>query len=389
MNILHTVQNYAPSLGGAQEVVKQLSERMVELGHKVTVATAKHPDRHQKHLNGVNIMEFNISGSQVRGYTSTKKEILRYQDFLINNEFDVIMNYAAQHWATDLMLEILPQIKSKKVLVPCGYSGLKDESYKEYFEKLPDLLKQYEACIYLSNSYQDRKFADQYKLNNSYLIPNGASLDEFVKSSYEEIPELNLADDSYLILHVGSHTGYKGHSAAIKMFEKANIENSVLVINGNDFGSGCKKSCHRAAKLFNLNPINWKKNKKIILTNLKRDDLVKLYHRSNLFLFPSEIECSPIVLFEAAASRTPFVSSPAGNAEEINRWLNSGKIIPSRLEKDRFHKVDVIKGKKIIEYFYNHPKISKRLSDEGWHNWSQNFTWESITKKYLKLYETI
>ena len=41
MKILHTVELYHPSQGGMQEVVKQISERLVKLGHEVTVATTK------------------------------------------------------------------------------------------------------------------------------------------------------------------------------------------------------------------------------------------------------------------------------------------------------------------------------------------------------------
>ena len=41
MKILHTVEFYHPSVGGMQEVVKQLSERLVRLGHNVTVATSQ------------------------------------------------------------------------------------------------------------------------------------------------------------------------------------------------------------------------------------------------------------------------------------------------------------------------------------------------------------
>jgi len=39
MKILHTVESYTPSINGMQQVVKQLSERLVLLGHDVTVAT--------------------------------------------------------------------------------------------------------------------------------------------------------------------------------------------------------------------------------------------------------------------------------------------------------------------------------------------------------------
>ncbi len=68
MKILHTVEFYAPSRGGAQEVVRQLSERLAGLGHEVTVATTRLANRDFGSLNGVKIESFDISGNQVHGY---------------------------------------------------------------------------------------------------------------------------------------------------------------------------------------------------------------------------------------------------------------------------------------------------------------------------------
>ena len=45
MKILHTVETYIATKCGMSEVVKQLSERLVKMGHDVTVATSKHSDR--------------------------------------------------------------------------------------------------------------------------------------------------------------------------------------------------------------------------------------------------------------------------------------------------------------------------------------------------------
>ena len=67
MKILHTVEFYHPSVGGMQEVVRQISERLVALGHQVTVATTALPERTEKEINGVKIVEFKISGNAVRG----------------------------------------------------------------------------------------------------------------------------------------------------------------------------------------------------------------------------------------------------------------------------------------------------------------------------------
>lgn len=70
MKILHTVQLYSPSVGGMQEVVRQISERLVLLGHDVHVATTKLIDRKEHIINGVNIIEFNINGNLAHGITT-------------------------------------------------------------------------------------------------------------------------------------------------------------------------------------------------------------------------------------------------------------------------------------------------------------------------------
>ena len=56
LKILHTVELYSPSVGGMQEVVKQISERLVKKGHDVTVATTKLSNRKSKIINGVKNM---------------------------------------------------------------------------------------------------------------------------------------------------------------------------------------------------------------------------------------------------------------------------------------------------------------------------------------------
>ena len=180
MNILHTVQLYSPAVGGSEEVVKQLSERLVKKGHDVTVATSFNSRRKQKIINGVNVEEFNISGSSVEGIKATKDEIKRFQDFILNGNFDVVMNYAAQIWSSDLVFPLLDKIKAKKIFVPCGYSALYNRRYKNYFEGLLISLRKYDFCVYLSETYKDKKFADENGLNNSVVIPNAANEDEFL-----------------------------------------------------------------------------------------------------------------------------------------------------------------------------------------------------------------
>src|ERR1700722_5065146 len=169
MKILHTVESYYPSVGGMQEVVKQLSERMVKLGHSVTVATKKNNDRTEKVINGVEIKEFDIDGSLVRGITG---DISGYKEFLLNSNFDIVTNFAAQQWGTDIALPILDKIKGKKVNVPTGFSALGWKDYEAYYENMKTWMKNYDANVFLSHNYRDINFAIANGISKNFFIPN-------------------------------------------------------------------------------------------------------------------------------------------------------------------------------------------------------------------------
>jgi len=385
MKILHTAEFYFPSVGGAQEVVRQLSERLVLRGHEVTVATTKLKERAFPVWNGVKIEEFNISGNVVRGFSG---EVERYKKFLLENDFDVIMNYAAQQWTTDLMLPILKKISAKKVFVPCGYSGLFLPEYSEYFEQMKNWLKQYDACIYLSNDYRDINYARKYGCTeNSIVIPNGAGEDEFEQKLDTDIRvKLNIPNKHFMILHVGSHTGLKGHKEAIQIFKRAKIKHSTFLIIANDFGGGCTRRCLLAENLYKLDPFSKFSDKKILVKSLSRKDTIAAYQEANLFLFPSNIECSPIVLFEAIASKTPFFATDVGNSKEIVEWTKGGELLPTIKFPNGYAKADVKKSIKVLEDIYNDKEKYHVLLDKGYMSWKSSFTWEKIAREYENLY---
>jgi len=176
LRILHTVEFYPPSKGGMQEVVKQLSERLTEAGHHVTVATTAMPERIVDELHGVKIIEFDISGNLVKGL---RGETEVYKKFILQSPFDLIVNFAAQQWATDVLLPHLNMIKTKKIFVPTGFSALHSPTYCHYFYNMRSWMKEYDMNIFHSNTYQDIQFARSHHINNISVIPNGADEREF------------------------------------------------------------------------------------------------------------------------------------------------------------------------------------------------------------------
>jgi glycosyltransferase involved in cell wall biosynthesis len=262
---------------------------------------------------------------------------------------------------------------------------------------MKQLMKNYDMNIFLSNNYRDIDFAKKNKIKNRLIIPNGASREEFNQKNKYNIRKLfDIKKDTFLILSIGSHTHLKGHKEAIKIFANANLDNSALLIIGNVLDkNNCFSECKTHAQKFNKKQSSRLKNKKIIIADmLDRKKTIDAYKQSDLFFLPSNIECSPIVLFEAMAAKLPFLSTDCGNAKEIITWSHGGMILPSA--KIPLYKkllcpyisviADINGSAKILEKIRYNKELSSNLAKNGHSAWLKRFTWEKIAKQYEELY---
>ena len=377
MKILFTVEFYEPNKGGAQEVVKQLAERLVKRGHEVTVATTFLSDRTFGALNGVRIEQFKLSGNSVRGIAGSDEEVQRYQEFL-KGDFDIIANYAAQIWTTDLVLPVLGAITAKKILIPCGYSGLNNPAYADYFKELPDHLEKYDSLVYLSCCYQDKLFGDGHGFaDKGIVIPNAAAEEEFLTPDTFTIRKRLGIDTKYILLDVSTHYRDKGHGFVIDAFLQMHRDDATLLIVGEHPGAtlfgkakqlvrGCYKNCLLQSKLHgNIRLVGGK----------NRDLVVSAYKNADLFLFGSKVECAPLVLYEAFASKTPFISTAAGN---IGDYSDIVRIVTTPKEM----------AEAANALLDNEPERSA-LAEKGFALWKEQYTWDIIVDQYERLFKNI
>jgi glycosyltransferase involved in cell wall biosynthesis len=386
MKILHTVESYHPSVGGMQEVVKQLSERLVALGHQVTVVTRKNPERKFTEFNGVKIKDFEIGGNTVNGIEGDEEG---YRNYLLNSDFDIVTFFAAQQWATDVALPILDQIKGKKVSVPTGYSGLYNPQYKTYFENMKVWIRGYDMNVYLSDDYRDINFARENKIAKTIIIPNGAAADEFLPDNGISIrKKLNIPETNFLILLVGGYSGAKGHKEAAKIFLRSKLKNATLLMIGNKYEYFRRQ--YIKEPLFGLlRFLKLGSSKQIIFGHYTRPETVSAYKEADLFLFPSNIECSPIVLFEAMASKTPFLTTDVGNSPEIIQWSGGGMLLPTSKDNRGYSHAKISGSVKIVNELFANKQKRDELAKKGFEAWQQKFSWEIIAKKYEELYKSL
>lgn len=386
LKILHAVEFYAPSVGGAQEVVRQVSERLAGRGHDVTVATSATSQRTFSALNGVAIAEFDVHGNAVRGMTG---EIDRYRRFVCQGDFDVVMLYAAQEWAVDALLDVLDEIRAPTILAPCGFSGLHDPAYTEYFRTLRTTLPRFDALIFHSETYQDHRFAATTGAINRTVIPNAADASEFATASsggrFRDAH--NIALERPLLLSVGGHTGLKGHAESMAVLRKsrAATRGTLAIVGNSPTGSGCRRLCAaRAAATRAAKP-----GRRVVLADPPRSAVVDAYYAADLFVFCSMIECSPLVLFEAMAAGLPFVSVDVGNAREIAAWSGGGLIAASRRRPDGLVEADVASVTSLVDALLEDADRREELGARGRRAWEARFTWEAVTTQYEDLYREV
>lgn len=446
MRILFCCQFYAPSVGGIQEVMRQLAERLVLRGHEVTVATGWLPDRTSWTQNGVVIKDFAITGSSVGGMQG---DLAAYQQWVLSESFDLVMINMAQQWTLDALIPVLKDVRGRKILIPCGFSCLYEPSYAKYYRSMPEVLRRFDHLIFHSFDYRDIRFAKQHGMQQVSVIPNGASETEFDVAKDKSFRQRHgISDDEWMFLTVGSFTSAKGHVDLVQAYLAADFQgkSSILLINANVYrpegaasvsGSKDKIDGHLKEEISIESPVNTQANgaqgctrlkkvwqwitrrsvkrrqtsgavhfrrefalaveavhrqdskKRVLVVDLPREDLVQAYMHADLFVFASWIEYSPLVLFESAAAGTPFLSAQVGNADEVARWTGAGVMGPSIVDARGYTRIDLERFADQWGQLMQDKEGLRELGRNGKKNWAARFTWGRIAQEYEDVFQHV
>jgi glycosyltransferase involved in cell wall biosynthesis len=126
-------------------------------------------------------------------------------------------------------------------------------------------------------------------------------------------------------------------------------------------------------------------DKFVVMSNLDRPDLIKAYFAADLFVFASNVEYSPLVLFEAAAAGLPFLTVPVGNAEEIVRWTGGGEICPAPRDERGYTRVDPQVLAAGMRTLLEDPARRDALAAAGREAWRAHYNWAMIVGRYEEI----
>jgi glycosyltransferase involved in cell wall biosynthesis len=398
-------------------------------------------------------------------------QIDEYREFVRTFDADAILIMAAQQWSFDALWPVLDDIKARKVFIPCGFSGLYEPDFAQYFKELPDILKKFDHLVFNAEKYRDIDFVKNIGLTNFTVLPNGISEAEFGPESDDQWRQkLSIPGDAFLFLTVGNPVEAKGHRQVVDAFSRLDIgERPVVLLSIADWrGSGsrtaarvtvrlmeiarlegfqglvelvrrklvssrmggavrrvdcaarrlsyiirvdgwtglkqlarrklarltnreasCQQSATAAPSLESIESIAAKASaqpsKRVILTDLKRQDLIQAYFAADLFVFASSVEYSPLVLFEAAAAGTPFLTVPVGNADEIVRWTGGGMLCEAVKDERGYTRVDPATLAVAMARCVKDRDGLSRLGATARQRWHDYFTWKVVIGYYEEI----
>ncbi len=351
MRILATVERYAPAIGGAERVVQRVAEGLSARGHELHVLTGG--ARGESELDGVRIHRVPVSGNEARGISGEPSAVV---DVIESVRPDLVFNYAAQTWATDCCFALLERVqRPRMVLAPCGFSGLGKRRYRRYFEAMPARLRRYDALILHSAVYQDWEFASAAAPERIVIVPNGADPPE-PRGTAPDGPA-----GAQLAVTVGSHVLSKGHAEFARAIRRLARDRALVgtivapARHGLDALRGCQLTCGVRARRPTLR----------LIDGSVPGAAAQAIATADLFLFTSRVECAPLVILEAMAAGTPWVSFDVGNVSELSGGVVAGNR-RELLEASR----EILDGRR------------PELGPQGHAAWEASHRWEDVLGRY-------
>jgi glycosyltransferase involved in cell wall biosynthesis len=361
MKILICSEFYFPQVGGVEEHNFQIANFFYKRGHQVEIVTTYNKNRKTKN-NSIKINQFKINGNFVKGYSG---DTIEYQNFLLQNKFDIIFVNAAQQWTCDLLLAIINNITAKKIFFPCGFSRIQNILYLPYFQILKRTFNSFDKIICVSKNQNDYKFIKKFYKKKIYIIENGGFVNKPIYSKKVFKKKYNINKDDKIICNISNIKFFKGQDRIISILKKIKKKNIKIFLIGNNFSRFYYLYIKLLIFFFNKN----KNRKKIILLKTTREEAITILQYCDVFLFTSRFEYDPLVIKEAILASKKFVSYDVGT---VNKYSKLGFGFCNNNKKKLINKLEnFLKNKSsFIEY------QKKNI-----------YSWRYILPKYIKIFE--
>jgi len=358
MRIVQVAAYYPPRIGGMQNCVREISERLAQNGNLVEVFTS----------------DIGITGGKLSSTDNLKIHYLKGWQFahtafipsllfkLLRSDKKTIIHVHIAHAVIPEIVFLVSKIRKIPYIAhihadiePTGKLGILLPFYKNIF--LKRVLRSASKIIVLDKKYKE-VIAARYGISkNITVIPNGVSEKFFISKRLLSSKHANL-------LYVGRLSLEKNVSKLVEAVSLLKGDATLHLV-----GDGEKRG-----EIENI--VSGKNIKNVILHGNKTgEELISFYQKADIFLLASDHEGLPLVLLEAMASGVPIIAS---DVIGIREFIKKTGILVSPQTPEEFSNT--------IEHLLGNKQLRNRLSKEGIKR-AKQYDWSRIVKRFEMIYQ--
>lgn len=345
--------------GGIEVVVEELTTRMAEIGHKLTVYN-RHKKKYfsPKEFKGVKIVDVPTIERQ-----STDAVVYSFLASILAafGKYDIVHYHAIGPSA----FLFIPHFFRKKTIVTVHGLNYKTPKWKGFASKFikfgEKIAVKYADHIIVLSHEQQKYFMEKYGRRTEY-IPNGTVI--YDMEPCKEIKEKYKLEHGGYLLYLSRVVPGKGLEYLLDAFKSLSVDIPLIIAGDTEYVPEFKKKIEAKVK----------QDPRVKLIGFVEGKILReLYSNAKLFIFPSEAEGMPMCLLEAMSYDCPcLVSNIPENLEVGQDYVVS---FESKNVLDLQTKLKAILSGEIIVNHKSRDYIQ------------QNFSWDEVVKKTLECYE--
>jgi len=339
MKILITTFTFFPNKDGVAIATASLCDFLLKSGHKVHVATSRVAGTSAtSRRKGISIRRFDIYNSLLSDSSDQEKD--KYLQYLIKEDFDLIINQNWDSWTTELFLKVSRMLRAKRVLVSHGLGKHIFRFHRKpfwgigqwfrgllwSFSYLPRLIRAHDHFVFLRDHPDLGRFLDVAICR--FFVPKRI---HFIANSISDlrrtkaIPfsrENRNAGARFILVCVANFCQRKDQIRAIRVFAAAGVPHSSLVLIGsedNSYSRLMRKESHSLQQYLSRNCQSIH-----IFSGLSRKRILEMISSADAFLLSAKEETMPLVLIESMAFKKPWISTISGCIDKMEGGLPCG-----------------------------------------------------------------
>ena len=375
MRILQVSPLFYPHVGGIENHVEKLSNRLVEEGHEVTVYTSNIPtSRCHEVIGGLEIFRFKsifepLNNPVVPGI------LLK---MIMESNFDVVHVHSHHHLSSNMAVLskklnglpiILTSHGNSNHLV--GWKRIIDVAYNKTIAGW--MLRSADKVIALTPQHADDLKKLGARQDDVSIIPHGVNLPQInLGTGADKFKEKYGLEDKKVILFVGGLIPRKGLNYLVESMKYINKDTTLLIVGGEIQGHpGVKRSLEKRTKDLGID------GRVFFLGRLGKVDLKLAYISSDLFVFPSIADVFGLVILEAMSYGKCVVASRVPGPSSIIKDLENGVL---------FEPKNPIDLSKKVNYLLENYDLRMRLGNAARKEVERTYNWDTTFKRILDLY---